>query len=93
MVSQASQPRWLPVVKNKVDSHQAEARGQGLAANGRRRIPAPRSRGRGQAAAVGAEPEDELSKFRELWQGPAERLEELLELLRDQQASGCAEQR
>ena len=34
-----------------------------------------------EVAAVAAEVEDELSKFRELWQGPAERLEEFPELL------------
>ena len=52
--------------------------GQHLPAEGGGAFPAPeRAAGAGaEAAAVAAEPEVEHSKFRELWQGPAERREE-----------------
>ena len=57
---------------------------QRLTAEGEERIsssPLLSAGARAEAAAEAAEPEDELSKFRELWQGPAERREELLERL------------
>ena len=69
----------------------AEARGQGphlvSACQQKGGCPSRSARSRkaagalAEAAAVFAKPEDELSKFRELWQGPAERREESPELL------------